>query len=318
MNDLNFTVLGRRGVGKTTLITSIYDQTVRCLSGTGINLHADLATSTQLTHQLVKLRKIADETKALVKHGGIEGTANVKKYVFSLGPDGGKADLVIRFTDFPGGWLEDPGKQSDVVEIASKADVLLVPIDSPPLMEGGGRYHDAVNVPSLIRGFSHEIQNASEAGRSRLVILAPIRCEKYTNGAGKADQLLKKVLEEYVATIECFSQDTAVVITPIQTVGCLQFSYFGKKSGDDYCPEMNFKKQRAGDLYSPVDCDQPMRYLLRFLLKQQHEAKNGGWWHWLTFGFLSNKLYLKAASEISSKCKNGTDGFKVVQGGHLL
>ncbi len=140
MNELNFTVLGLRGVGKTTLITSMYEQTVKCLKGTGLNLHADLATSTALSRYLAQLQKVADETKAIVKHGGIAGGASEKEYLFSLGPNGKKADLDIRFTDFPGGWMMDPSKQERVIEIGAKADVLLIPIDSPPLMEKKGRY----------------------------------------------------------------------------------------------------------------------------------------------------------------------------------
>ena len=106
-----------------------------------------------------------------------------------------------------------------------------------------------------------------------------------------------------------------------QTVGCLQFSNFGtQKNGDDFL-EMNFRKTKASDRYSPVDCDQPMRYLLRFLLKKQHLAKRGPFddlLDFLTIGWYSDKCYIHAVGEISKGCKNGRDGFKVVQGAHLL
>lgn len=318
MNELNFTVLGRRGVGKTTLITSMYVQTVNCLSGTGMSLHADLATSTQLTQKLKQLERIADETKAIVNTGGIAGTSDQRDYLFHLGPNGGRRELAIRFTDYPGGWLENIEKQNQVVQIAAKADVILVPIDTPPLMEKSGRYHVAVNVPTLIRDFLQEIQNVSDPDRPRLVIFAPIRCEKQVNCEEEANCLLEKVRDEYSTTYQGLNANTAVVITPIQTVGCLHFSFFRKQVGDDDNPIMVFKKQPTNGKYAPVNCDQPMRYLLRFLLKQHNNTKNGGLFHWLTFGFFSDVRYNVAANTLASGCKDGKEGFEVVQGRHLL
>lgn len=321
MNQLRFTVIGRHGVGKTTLITSMYDQTVQCLKGTGINFHAQLATSAAVANHLRELRCLAKETIVVVNEGGMDGTAERKNYSFELGS--GKNDQVhckINFTDFPGSWLEDPTTEKEVVQIGSQADVLLLPIDSPSLVEKNGRHHETINMPNQILRLASQIESKARDGRPRLVVLAPIRCEKYVASGQHPQKLTERVREAYAATIHVFDRTkTAVVITPIQTIGCLQFSGFliGKDKNDRSL-KMKFSKKKANDVYSPVDCDQPMRYLLRFILRQQHQAQQGTWWNRLTLGLFADQEYIRAAQEIAKGCKDRLDGFEIVQGHHLL
>lgn len=321
MNQLRLTVIGRHGVGKTTLITSMYDQTVQCLKGTGINLYAQLATSTALANHLKELRCLAKETIVVVNGDGMDGTAERKKYAFELGSGkNNQVHLRINFTDFPGGWLEDRKKEKEVVQIGSQADVILLPIDSPSLVEKNGKYHETINMPNQIHLLANQIESSARDDRPRLVVLAPIRCEKYVASGQDPQKLTQRVREAYAATIHVFDErKTAVVITPIQTIGCLQFcGFLIGKDKNDRSPKMKFSKKKANDVYSPVDCDQPMRYLLRFILRQHHQVQQGTWWNRLTLGLFADQEYLRAAQEIAKGCKDRLDGFEIVQGHHLL
>jgi hypothetical protein len=314
MKELNFTILGLRGVGKTTLLTSMYEQTVDCLKGTGVSFHADLATSTAMKKYRDQLQRLADETKVMVKYGGIAGTGDLKEYIFELSRDSKPADMKVRFTDFPGGWLLDERKSQNVVQLCADSHVILIPIDAPPLMELKGRFHNQINDPSHIRSILNEVRK-HDGDRSRLIIFAPIRCEKYVNERESIKNLVKRVHDEYEAIINELKSDShAIVITPVQTVGCLRFSSFGKQEEGVEELQINFRKARAGAKYSPKDCDQPMRYLLRFLLRASDQETKKKWFHWLTFGLFTDSSIREAIETIADGCKDGADGFQIVHG----
>jgi hypothetical protein len=63
----------------------------------------------------------------------------------------------------------------------------------------------------------------------------------------------------------------AVAITPIQTVGSVVFSHFDR---DEFGrPHHVWRKTSPDAPFAPVDCDQPLRYLMGFLIKQHLEHR---------------------------------------------
>jgi hypothetical protein len=62
-----------------------------------------------------------------------------------------------------------------------------------------------------------------------------------------------------------------VAITPIQTVGSVVFSHFDK---DEFGRPVHVWNKISPDApFAPVDCDQPLRYLMGFLIKQHLEHR---------------------------------------------
>jgi hypothetical protein len=265
----------------------------------------------------IQLMNLATENKKRVERGGIAASADKKEYSFGLGFNGSD-ELGINFTDFPGGWLTDDVKSAEIYEAGSQSDVIFVPIDTPPLMEHDGEYHDYFNDPEHIRCAFNEIRRR-DPDRKRLIVLAPIRCESYVETETNAETLNHKIHTAYGGLISFLSSgNNALVITPIQTVGGLRFSRFEETGEQDPPVDPVFVKKDRRSTYDPKDCDQPMRYLLRFMLRRHEESRYKGPLEIFLPWFFSDRRWVNAKDKIVAGCKNGSGGFEIVHGEHLL
>lgn len=155
----------------------------------------------------------------------------------------------------------------------------------------------------------------------RLVIFAPVKCEKYLRNAKSTQELLERVRQGYDRLINHFngrdlSPYIVSVITPVQTVGSVVFSRL--EVDDKNNPRFFFRKIRYDAEYNPQDSEQPLRYLLRFLLALHIKDRNC----WGIFNFLRNWLNLdtdfkEAVDEFARGCKTN-NGFEVLKGENLL
>ena len=137
-------------------------------------------------------------------------------------------------------------------------------------------------------------------------------------------ELNSRIKEEYKRLFDLFNSEAlqskvVTVITPVQTVGSVIFSRVEEKNGE---PHFMFRKTGQDAKYSPKDSEQPLRYLLRFLLKL-HLTNNRNW-EWLSFDlnflrdiFGLDDAFINAIRELSKGCKSG-NGFSVLQGHSLL
>ena len=199
---------------------------------------------------------------------------------------------------------------------------VLIPVDTPPLMEsrdsnGWGRFHERMNRPTQIT--DHFKRAYQDLDSPRLVILTPTKCEKYMRAPDGPAELISVLQRGYSRLFELFATEqlrdkVVVVIAPVQTVGGVVFSRIEEK---DQQPHFCFRKISKDATYSPIDSEQPLRYLLRFLLKIHRDNRR-----WRFFDFVRDWLKLdthleRAIVEFSSKCKT-INGFKIVQGEQLL
>ena len=95
---------------------------------------------------------------------------------------------------------------------------VLIPIDTPPLMERGGKYHEEFNQPTQLNDLFKTIYKDLDS--PRLVILAPVKCEKYMKNP---PELFRKVREGYQKMLNQFASEkllpkVAVVIAPCEAV----------------------------------------------------------------------------------------------------
>ena len=110
----------------------------------------------------------------------------------------------------------------------------------------------------------------------RLIILAPVKCETYTKTPREAENLLNHVKIGYSKLLDFFKSDSligkvAVVITPVQTIGNVVFSH--AKTDDDGYTKFYYHKTPINSSYEPRDGDQPLRYILMFLINVFLENK---------------------------------------------
>lgn len=316
VQTLKITMLGASGVGKTSLLTSIYDQFDKIIGVTNLQLIPDNQSRIILDTRLQELKSLVDEISLRAGEGNV-GDQQPRKFVFNLCQTGKKASsLKLEFQDFPGGYIELPQHRDSVKTYLKESGVVLIAIDTPALMEREGRWHEDVNKPETVRKLFTEVyQNLNSP---RLVIFVPVKCEKYVKNDRDASELLRRIREKYSALLNFFRADalldkTAVVVTPVQTVGSLEFSRVEKKNNEYY---FYYRKcDSIDDPYQPRDTEQPLRYLLRFLLKIHLSGQKIPIVD--TFFLNKDKALTQAIDKFGSGCKN-TGGFSVLQGTNLL
>ncbi len=322
MQEYRITLLGPTGVGKTSLLTSMYYLFEHANLGIekALQLTPELESSAIINRQLEKLKTLQDNFEAT---GGITGTAESRDFIFELGRVAKKPELRLIFRDYPGGYLSQIDKLNQVLEYIKTSEVIIVAMDAAALMEkeSGISFNDHVNKPETIYDF---FKNAFKEGLSgpKLILLVPVKCETYLQDEpeNRSEALRKSVEEKYKASLNYFQTEPlrsqlAVVVTPVQTVGNVFFSHIEIEQNGQ--PHFKFAKKTRNALYNPKDVEQPLRYLLRFLLKQHLEARS--WWHRFNNAlFRFDQDFEDAIRVLSSGRKERGNGFYLLQGYDLL
>lgn len=320
MQELKITMLGPSGVGKTSLLTAMCEQFNDNIGLTNLQLIPDIESSQKIQDCLAQLTSLVSKTNFQAE-GGTRGTKNPSTFVFDIGETGVKPSLRLHFQDYPGGWIESKATPDEIKSVENslrESAAVLIPIDAAALMEREGRWHEKINRPTTIANLFQ--RSYQQLNSPRLVILAPVKCETYMKRQESEDQLLSSVREKYTRLIDFFKAsallpNVAVVVTPVQTVGNVIYSRIEGEDEDE--PIFYFRQIRRNLSYAPTDSEQPLRYLLRFLLKLHIEQKR-----FPGINFIRNLAGLDApfrlaATEVAKGCKN-TGGFAVLQGQQWL
>ena len=320
MQELKIAMMGPTGVGKTSLLTAMYEQFDKTIGQTDLQLIPDEESNANLQDRLGELKGLLDDFEAT---GGLVGDDKLQSYIFDLGKKGATPSLRLNFQDFPGGWLKSDATSDNkqlVKELLKNSVAILIAIDAPALMEARGKWHELQNRPTQIKNLFASVYQKMKS--PRLVIFAPVRCEKYMQTTKDATSLLKSIKEGYADLLALFGAPKlnpwiASVVTPVQTVGTVVFSRIDVIEDR---PRFYFHKISHEAEYDPQDSDQPLRYLLRFVLKL-HLAKQNSELFGLV-GLLREWLHINehlksAILKSSEKCQtNG--GFTVLQGQNWL
>lgn len=222
-----------------------------------------------------------------------------------------KSDMELSFTDIPGEWFVDKGYQDELIALIRESQVLVIAVDSPHLMEKEGRYHEVFNRAAVL---TEKIQKAFQGNDAqRMVLFAPLKCERYRN-RGRMEEVLEQVKTGYGDLIAylCDSERKelyTVAVTPVITMGGMEFLRFLRpmdEEGNPVCgrtgkpleavsvddmtghlvmnllAEYQYLTDRDGDhFYAPSDCEQPLLYILLFLVgigKQRNRGFLRGIW----------------------------------------
>ena len=318
MHKLKVTMLGSTGVGKTSLLTAMYEQFASSIGKTDIQLTPDEESSAILQEQLINLKSLLDGHEVRVRD---LGTVEPRSFIFGLGRRGKPPSLQLNFHDYPGGYHLDkaiPDERKFIKDLLKECVAVLIAIDTPALMERRGIWNKSINRPQQITDIFRTAYQDLDS--PRLVIFAPVRCEKYTQTEKSALELTQRIKEKYRGLLELFSSEAlqpnvAAVVTPVQTVGGVVFSSAEMR---EEVPVFRFRKIGNDARYNPKDSEQPLRYLLSFLLKL-HLKNNRSW---VFFNFLGDifgrdKHLVNAIQELSNGCKS-SEGFLILQGNSWL
>lgn len=318
MNELKITLLGPSAVGKTSLMTSMYEQFKTISLQGNVQLTPEEESQAILDKRLKELKSLT-ETFKVQPGSGIQGSAEVRSFIFDLSQKEKKPFMRLHFYDYPGGFISDKARASErqfVENLLSDAAAVVIAIDTPALMMSRGKFNEYVNKPKQITEmFKEAYKNINEP---RLVIFAPVKCEmEMRKGDRAAKQLLDNIKKEYSALLNFFQSPSlagqiAVVVTPVQTLGSVICTMV-EEPKNDYLPVFGFRKVSRDAEYSPEDNDQPLRYLLRFLLKLHREQRTPGFLRPIV-SWMGLDSHLKEAVTQFARGSKIKGGFAVLQG----
>jgi GTPase SAR1 family protein len=322
MEELHVTMLGARGVGKTSLLAGMYDQFETFTQGINLSLTPDRESSILLGRRLAELKRQGEEFTA---RPTVEGTADSQKFSFGIGTIGDKPRFQIIFRDYPGGWLHDSHKSVEIIEFVKKSQVIILAIDAPSLVEEKGRWHEEINANSQVNDvIKTALQELPPESNQKLLLLCPIKCERYmqSDSASGVENLHASLKNEYQKLLsalasEILEKKVAVAVTPVQTLGNVWFSRFGEIK--ESLPEYHFRRiNRDAPPYAPKDVEQPLCYTISFALKQYMEKR--GFIKWVGDAFSGrSSVFEKAIQQLAKKrVESKQQGFELIQGHHLL
>ncbi len=302
-------MLGPSGVGKTSLLAAMYDQFENVSQD--LQLVVDGDSKPILDGRLKELKSLVGDN--IIARGGPKSTKVQRSFRFELGETGTKASLEINFQDYPGEDWEDPNRLQEVKGFIRDSAAVLIPIDTPPLMEREGKYHDRFNQPSELNDLFKKVYKDLDS--PRLVILAPVKCEKYMQNA---PELFRRVKEGYQTLLTQLASDkllpkVAVAIAPVQTVGSVVFSYIEEHENKE--PTFYYSKPQPDDPYEPQNTEVPLRYLLRFLVKLHLDKRAKNPLYRVLDSFNSNASLRNAVSRFAVPRRGEVE---IVQGADLL
>lgn len=319
---VSFTLFGPRGVGKTSLLAGMYknlsDRVMKISKGK-IEVIAEGKTHASLEKCFNELRQVVDETRHRV-NTGIEGTVDCREFRFFLQLKNSNPFLETCFYDFPGGWLESHATAENVLKVQNlcqNANVILIAIDTPPMMEKNGRYNSSVNRDFQV---AEALEKALMTAENKLICFVPVRCESYL--ASKKEELFKRVQEVYQGIFNkiCRKMTTensnALIVAPCETTGNLFFTSMTIDENQNRIEQITFRKDKAYD-FSPRNCDLVILGVLAFLLKG-YSKKNRWLWgtNWIRNMTNWDGEQLSFIKSISEELDS--DYFKIFHGQELI
>lgn len=344
--QLKVCMMGPRGVGKTTILTSIFHDSDAKLNKDGLYFSAIGETALKLEDGYKKLaeifKEIPDENATPLP--GIDASKGVTEFQFKLGLKGDgahkdkRASVGVTIKDFPGEFVDETHPEhGQVIQFIKESQVIMLAVDSVHLIEENGKYNESRNQSSYMCDKISSILKQLDSTEHKLILIVPLKCEKYFMQKSMSN-LTDKVCTAYKSLIEEIRTDykdkIGLYITPIQTLGGVVFSKFGKDAtgtvsiGIDNCPnDVQYRFFRAipdrKPMYMPVYCVQPMYYLVSFALNQYKRNQNkggvlGSIFKGLFSLFSSDLIFYQACQNFVSHIKTSGDGYVILNNPNLI
>lgn len=265
-------VVGPSRVGKTTLVTAIFTDTEDLLAGRPVSVTMDEYTDGLVATQQKALRRAIEVGE--FDAAALGGTQRVNRYRLAL-QAGGDAAVTIPFEllDYPGSWLDATYRRGIPEAVAEwpayqehvrESIMLLVPIDSAVLMEAvtpwqraaAGDLLGLVDVERVGRDWAKH--RAARPDEPAVLVLAPLKCEKYfdDNGGLRRDgaRLRERVREKYEGLLRIVADETGeraepvrVVYAPIDTYGCVELMEATWSGAHAHEPDFTARYRFRGD-----------------------------------------------------------------------
>lgn len=323
-------MMGPRAVGKTTILTSIFHNTNESIARTQLKFMPDADTLARMNVCFNEIHSIFDEGKSVVDRpsAGISSTSSVNVFHYEFGLKGKQTAVDLEIKDFPGEFINGGLHSGDVDQFIAESNAILIAIDTPHLMEEGGSFNDAKNMSNVICDY---LKNNVDVEDEKLILLVPLKCEKYYY-AHRMDEVNAKVKEAYKELIDILPSipQVACAITPILTIGGIEFDNFSRNSCGDIIKNPNglpdetyYKFYKNNPKLKPMYCVQPLYYILSYItsLYADNQTKGNMFKKFVTnlFNLFSSDVDLYNEMRTLGQFKlTDKQGYEIISGEELL
>lgn len=238
MASLKVLMMGGRRCGKTSVLSSLFDQMIHTKQLNNILTVADktilcdkevngiLEKQESLSNKRLELKSFLSTYKAsdfLVDKGP---TMHFWNYNMQVSLAGTNKTMNIEFRDSAGEFFDYGGCHTqEILDYLKDCDVFVIVVDTPYLMQSDA-IACAANVTDSIHSFISSIDEYSgDKQGAKLVMFVPMKCEKWIHEE-KIEDVKKRIQELYAPTISHLQKrnNTEVSIIPVQTAGDIAFS----------------------------------------------------------------------------------------------
>ncbi len=318
------TMLGPRAVGKTSIMASIFSDAKDKIAGTSLYFHPQGETGTTLINKKRQLMDVIEKKNSCddkPNTGAIEASNAVAPFEFEMGILRRKKSVNIVITDYPGEYLiTQPQVVNDFI---TESHIVMVAIDTPYLMEEGGKYNEEKNEVNRVVSF---FTQHSEAIKNKMILLIPLKCERYFH-ENRIDDVTAKVREVYGKLVAfCKANNIACAVTPIQTLGGVEFDKFVdcNVAFSNLTKLSTYRFYGDNPGYAPMFCVQPLYYLLTYVANfyEWSKTQDAGIWKKIKGSLLSilkdDDDFMHEIKKLSGKAITDEMGFSILVSNTIL
>ena len=225
-HQLNISIIAPRGTGKTTLIGALYEY---ACSEIKYHDRCKFEVLKEYKSKLDKILRSLREFRETLKP--TYGTNEIESFSFRYIIDGYKIN--VNFVDVPGGFTENAQYGSPNPEYCKfyehlkYSPVLIIPIDTPCLMEGDEGQKtvalDTYNVGDLIKQWA---QFRRKSGNRSVLHFVMLKSEYYNYNCEQKNvfEVFSRLYEDVIFKVWCnCCQKLEINYTPIEVFGNIHF-----------------------------------------------------------------------------------------------
>ncbi len=346
VNDtvINIMMMGGRRCGKTTVLAEMVDLFDKKFGNTDLTIRVSGDNSNELFDRLDYLTELYKKIKDSPEfYPNDKPSDEINEYTVNLSIKGKTGDMVFNFIDFPGEWLVDGSHNKDLDDCVNKSSVIIVAIDTPLLMqetsgttgEDIGEYNERGNRSKIICNLLKKLDFSEN---SRMVLFVPLKSERYLHD-GKMELAGKRIHTAYESFFQHIKSDTyrdkcTAAIVPVFTLGTAEFAYFGRQDGkieldEKYkTPKYSYyrftedAKKDASPKPQPQYCEQPMLYVLMYVLKYAEQCRtekyNSNIFQWISEMFGEVFLNMPSAGDFLDQAEKLREKLVIKGNGYEL
>ncbi|MGQ0623225.1 MAG: hypothetical protein ACT4PP_00980 [Sporichthyaceae bacterium] len=268
---VDIAMFGGERAGKTSLLASMYTSVLAEVRAAGLAIRRSGAgTIHTLDEAYDALERLPEHVRLdpTLSNLGVSSTPTGTSRVFDFVVHGAGVDVAtLSFADFSG---EDiVAMAAHVLDTLRGAEIVLIAINTPALMQA---HEDAAYLPLHLRANVPDQLNeilATWSGPAPLLVMfCPIKAEAWLHSEQGSAQLLGAVEQAYSQTLNLLArktfETTTVVITPVETVGSVEFD--GLRTYNEALPPSHtnvvYTWRAAARSWAPRYHEQPFRWAL--------------------------------------------------------